>query len=503
MAKTTRQQRLLAQSRKVMQQEIHHADHPKAITRRQMLSSGMISMGVWAATPTLISLMAKKAYAQTVCNAGGATGVSTVPYLHFELNGGASIAGNFMFGKQKDAAPIEFLGPQSYGTLGLPPELHPSIVGPDMTFGAPFHPLSAMLEGMNSVMSPEAIAKTAVAGGAGTSADDTANNQLNGVQLAIAAAQSNGQLVQIAGTQATNTGGRTASLPVGSDPSLSKVRISRSQDVLALIDPGLLASRLSRTAAEKIVMASKKMSDRQLAMFQNKDLPAQVKELVQCGYLGSKDLISEFDEETLNPAGDTAIQGLFDLNNADDQRVASIAKLLLDGNAAAGTIENGGYDYHGLGRVTQDARDFAAGRRIGLALELAHRKTQPLFIAVTSDGSVAANNNSAPNAGAGGKYNFVSDSGSRGAYLMFAIGRTVRPEMNSTQIGAFRDSGAVDTAYLATASSPSTQALNIVYNYASLNDKIGSFEAALSKNGAQNPFKGQDAQYLAFRPLKA
>jgi hypothetical protein len=212
----------------------------------------------------------------------------------------------------------------------------------------------------------------------------------------------------------------------------------------------------------------------------------------------------KFDPTSLTPQNDATVTGITGINlaDADEQRVATIAKLLLDGNASGATIQAGGYDYHGQGRVNQDARDFAAGRRIGLALEIAHRKGQPLFIAVTSDGSVAASANARPNAAAGNKLDFSADSGSRGAYLMFAMGKTTRPTVNNTQIGAFSDAGAVDTSYLVTATSPRMQALNIVYNFASLNDDVGKFSDMLASAGVQNPFTGSEKQYLAFAPLK-
>lgn len=476
---------------------ILHPDHPVPTTRRQLLGQGFISMLAYVAMPSILSLIWEKTAYGLTCNAPADPAAAAIGgYLHFELSGGAALAGNFLFGKQRDGAPVEFLKVGSYKTLGLSDAQSPTTKAPNTEFGGPIHADSALLAGLKEVMSAEAIAKTVVVGVAGTSLDDVSVNELNPVQLALAASGNRGKLVQIAGTSGSNTGGRTKALAVGDDPSLSKVIINRPADIGALVDPGLIAAKLSKADAEKIAVAASRMSASKLAMFEEKDLPTQINELAQCGYIGTKDLLSEFDSTKLDPTQDTVITGMnkFNFSNADEGKVATIVKLLCDGNAAGGTIAKGGYDYHGQGRAAQDAKDREAGRNIGLALEYAHLRQRPLFIAVTSDGSVS----SSGAGGANGRFDFNSDSGSRGAALIFAIGATARPQMLSHQIGAFNDSGAVDTSYLVTSNSPKFQALNLVANYAAFSGTTAKFEAALAAAGEANPFKDKDKQYLAF-----
>ncbi len=52
-------------------------------------------------------------------------------------------------------------------------------------------------------------------------------------------------------------------------------------------------------------------------------------------------------------------------------------KLVIDGNAGAGTISMGGFDYHTGDRATGEARDLRAGRCIGACLEYAALDDQP------------------------------------------------------------------------------------------------------------------------------
>lgn len=473
-----------------------HNDHPIPMNRRQMLQQGFLSATSAAAVPSLFGFFSNRALA-VECGKPAAAGLSHVPYLHVELSGGASIAGHVVFGKQRDGAPLELLSAAGYGTLGMPTAIAPQTVAPDVTLGGAHHPQSAFFTGMKSVLSAEALAKVALVGGAGVSADDTANNPHNGVQLAIAVTGSQGQLVQIAGSEGSPTGGRTRALDVGEDSSLSRARIRSGNDAAQLVDAGLLAERLSQADAERIHKAISNLSESKLRALSAKSLPQQYKDLAACGFIGSTDLLSQFDADNLRPDNDEAFQGID--QNGDDARIAAIAKLLLDGNAAAGTIQKGGHDYHGRGRVEANARDFDAGRDVGVALEVAHRKGQPMFIAVTSDGACSARGGG--NGQADGFSDWASDSGSRGAYMMIAIGRTQRPELLSTQIGAFNDGGAVDRGYLSTATNARIQALNIVQNYASFSGKSAEFVTKLSEFGVQNPFDGQDKQYLAFAPL--
>ena len=49
-------------------------------------------------------------------------------------------------------------------------------------------------------------------------------------------------------------------------------------------------------------------------------------------------------------------------------------KLVVEGYAGAGTIEQGGYDYHDGTRATGEDRDFQAGQMMGAVLEFAQRK---------------------------------------------------------------------------------------------------------------------------------
>ncbi len=485
-----------------------HADHKLPTTRRELLSAGLVTGLSYAVVPAILSSFGQKAMAAPVCakgGAGGAAGAVKMPgYLQVELSGGPAISGNIMIGKQAAGAPFEPLAAAGYQTMGITgvPALDASVKGQFIT-------TSFFLAGMKSVMSPAALAKTVAVGMAGTSGDDTANNPLNPVQLATQIIGNPGALVQIAGTgNQANTLGRTAPLNVSQNPGLAKASIANEGSLANLVNPGLIATRFGNNTAASVATAdlAHKLTASKLGQFPAKDLNQQVKDLVECGYMGAKDLLTQFTANNLTPTTDAQITATpFNAipvatltgattaapNSPSSLKAIIMAKLLTDGLASGASIEMGGYDYHGQGRTTQNNKDFMAGQTVGLALEVAHRKSAPLFVAVTADGSVSSGNGT----------DYSADNGSHGSVMMIAIGQTALPGTNMLQIGKYADSGAVDTSYATiTAGTPAAQALCIAYNYAAFAGRMAQFESVLAANATVNPFKGSEAVYLAFAP---
>ena len=486
----------------------HKGNHKRPVTRREMLGQGMLTGATFVAMPSVIELVfdylnVNRAYGveASQCTAPGAAG-GVAPFLQIEPAGGCMMAGDFVFGKQGPGAPVEFLAQTGYATIGWDATAHPSAVAPNMEFGAPFHKNSPLLAGLKAAMSPAAIAKTAVVGVANATQDDTGNNPLGTTHLAIKSTANKGQLVQIAGSSATPNGGRSAVNPIGQDASLSRALVQSSASLAALVDPGVLGSLLGGPeGADKVAKAAMAMSEKKLAMFKAKDLPSQVQTLVSCGYLGSSDLITKFSATSLDPAADTKITGvgadnlpLFNTAVAEEQKAAAIVKLLIDGNAAAGAIEKGGYDYHAQGLATTNQKQTVLGRAAGAYLEAAHRAGKPAFLVITTDGATSAGA-----AGANGQTAPQADSGSRGASIILAIGATARPPMAFNQIGAFNDGGAVNLTQGVHANSPANASLVIAANYAQFAGKYDQFGKNLAASGAQNPFAGKEAEYLAFK----
>jgi hypothetical protein len=127
-------------------------------------------------------------------------------------------------------------------------------------------------------------------------------------------------------------------------------------------------------------------------------------------------------------------------------------KLVIDGNAAAGTIEMGGFDYHTGDRMTGEARDFNLGNCIGAVLEYAARVNKPVMIYVFSDGSLASNGMIDNSTGGRGKGVWTGDNQNVAStyFLVFdpkakPVSAQSNPE-SSLQIGYFNSDGGLNTS---------------------------------------------------------
>ena len=488
---------------------ICHKDHRMPKTRRELLSTGFLSGMAYAIIPSIFTFQCQQAFAAPVCSPVGANDPKAARpsgYLHIELSGGAALSGNFMIGKQPSGDFVPLSG-KGYASLGLGTSQVPGKVNLDSSIQGQFHPASSFLAGLKSVMSPEAMAKTVAVGMAGTSADDNSNNPLNPTQLVARVNGLQGSLVQIVGNgDRADTLGRTAALAIGQDSGLSKAKISTEASLTNLVNPGLIANRFNRMIDAPLVTTdlAHKLSASKLAQIPVKIVSQSTKDLIECGYLGAKDLLN-IGANSLTPSTDPLITGksfnalnfaTLNKNNAPSQNAMIMTKMLTDGLASCATVEDGGYDYHGAGRDKQDAKDFIAGQTAGIALEIAHRKSSALFIGMTSDGSVSSNGDG----GANDRFNFTGDNGNHGMVLMLAIGAKARPATSTLQIGAYNDAGAVNPEIASlTSRTPAAQALCLAYNYAAFTGRLGEFDKVMAALGSPNPFKGSEATYQAFQ----
>jgi hypothetical protein len=182
-------------------------------------------------------------------------------------------------------------------------------------------------------------------------------------------------------------------------------------------------------------------------------------------------------------------------------------KMVIDGNAGAGTISMGGYDYHDGTRASGELRNFRAGRCIGACLEYAARVNKPVMIYVFSDGSLNATNMVDNTANGRGKFGWQGDNQSVAASFFLVFNPTGQPVPRvadssggkGKQIGYYRADGSVETS-----SHPGANAVNllvetVVLNYLALHGEEGSFTGLFPNQG----LGGNDLRdsLVAFAPL--
>lgn len=485
-----------------------HPDHRRPRTRREFLAQGFMAGSAYVVAPSLLSLLGvNRANAQASCALTGA-GAGKIPFIGIDLAGGANIAGsNVMIGGPGGQEDV--LNENGYARLGLPLDMSPlnsQINAFDRTMNLVFHFDSAMLAGILSKAAPATLAKVEGVIFSARSANDTQNNPLNPI-YGINRAGADGGLLTLIGTQSTDSGGNSIVPMSMFDPTVRPTKIDRPSDVRGLVDTGRLTELLGATGAGHVATAIQDISALKVEQIQE---DAAVKELVNCAYQQSSDLITLFgDPAALDPEQDAILvggSGVFsagELNQSEFRKTASVAKLVLEGHAGAGTIEFGGYDYHDGTRVTGEARDFRAGLAIGAIIEYAERNplVGDVVIYLFSDGSVFSDGQS--DNGANGKFVWRGDNSGSGASVMLVYRKTAKPDLRAPfattrQVGYYRADGSVETGVNSVANNPEALTQAAILNYMALHGEEGNFTTLFPGSAIQSDM----ANLLAFTQIR-
>ncbi len=514
-----------------------HADHPRPRTRREFLSQGFM-MGTGAVLGSTLVTLPGGLQAQLapdlvplIAGCGITTqGAGKIPFIAFDLAGGSSQAGsNILVGRQ--GGQLDFLTTAGYERQGLPGDMVPSIVNPatqtndfvDTTLGLAFHSDSAFLRGMMTRISPATAANINGAVIPARSENDTGNNPHNPM-YGIAAAGADGELLTLIGSENSDSGGNSMAPQAMIDLTKRPTKVDRPTDVTGLVDVGDLTSVLSQDDAVAVMESIYRISDQKMANVDVDGNPITpddvVKDLVKCGYLKSADLADRFgNPNTLNPAtdpqivGDTGIFTLAEFEAGDRsarefQKTASVMKMVISGFAGAGTIEMGGYDYHGGRRAEGEVKDFRAGQCMGACLEYAALQNIPLMMYVMSDGSLSSNGTIDDTVDGRGKGEWSSDNQQTAAtwFLVYdpagrptLLGGTPEQQAIHQQLGYMRPDGSVETAATPAANNVNLLAQTVVLNYMALHGENAQFGSVIPGHGLGNAAL-QDS-LTAFAPI--
>ncbi len=525
---------------------LRHADHPRPVTRRQFISQGFMAGSAAVLGGGVMSLFAdpRAAYAalspdmealKTAC--GFSTlGAGKVPFICFDLAGGASMAGsNVLVGGQ--GGQLDFLSTSGYSRMGLPGDMIPSVIDPitnldfiDSSLGLSFHRDSAFLRGINGSISPGTATSINGAVIPARSDNDTSNNPHNPM-YGIQRAGSDGSLLTLIGSQSSDSGGSSVAPLAMIDPEFRPTKVDRPSDVTGLVDTGQLVGLLGQDDAVAVMESIQRITDQKLARVStglNYPDPKDplltrdevVEELIRCGYVKSADIADRFgDPSTLDPALDTDIvgpggiftQAEFDAES-EFRKTAAVMKLVINGFAGAGTITMGGYDYHGGARAEGEIKDELAGRCMGACLEYAARANNgagiPLMMYVFSDGSLSSDGVVDNSVAGRGKGEWTSDNSSTAAsfFLVYnpgsppqIIGGSPDIQAANQQIGYFRADGSVETSSTPAANNVNLLVETVILNYMALHGTQGDFPTRFPGHGLGNSTLRDSL--IAFNPI--
>ena len=512
-----------------------HGDHPRPVTRRQFVAQGFMTGAAYTVggvaglygsrafghhlSPDLDNLLA------TPCNI--TDGAGKIPFICFDLAGGANIAGsNVLVGKEGGQS--DFVSTAGYEKMGLPGDMVPGLNDPitgdpyaNFDLGLGFHLDSAFRRGIMSVISPTTAANTNGAVIPARSDNDTGNNPHNPM-YGIARAGAKGSILTLAGSDNTDSGGNSMLPAALFDPELRPTKVDRPSDVVNLVDTGELVGILSKNDATAVMESIYRLSDQKMANVNTQIANDQaIKQSVRCGYLKAADIAERFGGTPIDPGLDAEIvaadgTGIFTTAEFTDgsrdarefQKTASVMKLVMNGFAGAGTIEMGGYDYHGGRRAEGEVKDFRAGRCMGACLEYAARLGKPLMLYVFSDGSLSSNGAIDNTADGRGKGEWSSDNSSTAGsfFLVYnptrqptIIGATPEEQAVHQQIGYMDAGGSVQRAATPAANNVNLLVNTVILNYMALHGEQGNFGTLFPNHGLGNAAL-QDS-LTAFTPI--
>lgn len=499
--------------------------HGRPRTRREFLGQGLAAGLGLVTGPTLFSLFANPRSAAAALSPEydalkTACGISTlgsgkIPFICFDLAGGANISGsNVLVGQQ--GGQLDSLSTSGYSKLGLPGDMTPDSIDPvtglnfiNSDFGLSFHTTSAMLAGITE----KAQARAALINGAvipARSDNDTGNNPHNPMYglaryvLADPAVTAYGSVVDLIGSRSSESGGNSLAPAMMIDPALRPTKVDRPSDVTGMVDTGDLIGVLSQQDAVAVMESIERISKMKLDRVNTQvTADAVLKDLVRCGYIKAADIADRFGNPSqLDPSQDPNIvgpagiftQSEFD-NDSEFRKTASVMKMVVNGFAGAGTITMGGYDYHTGDRATGEARDLRAGRCIGACLEYAARVGVPIMVYVFSDGSVFSNGSVDNSAGGGGKGVWTGDNSSTAASFFLVYNPVSRPALlgadaieqaRHQQIGWMRPDASVETTATPAANQVNLLVETVILNYMALHGETAIFPSLFPSHGLGN-----------------
>ena len=479
---------------------LFHSDHARPKTRREFIAQGLMAGSATLFGASIFSLFANPRSASAALSSDlealkqscgiSVQGAGKIPFICFDLAGGANIAGsNVLMGKS--GGQMDFLSTAGYNKLGLPGDMLPNDPAfVNQEFGLAFHADSGFLRGM--LQSTSAATRASVNGAiiAARSENDTGNNPHNPM-YGIHKAGADGSLLTLIGSQSSESGGNSLAPMDMIDPKVRPTKIDRPSDVTGLVDVGDLIGILDQQDAVAVMESIQRLSDRKMDRITTDDV---VKDLVRCGYVKSADLADRFgNPSALDPELDLEIvgpTGIFSREEFDSQRefrkTASVMKLVLNGYAGAGTITMGGYDYHTGERGTGERRDELAGRCMGACLEYAARLGMPLMLYVFSDGSVFSNGRLDDSEAGRGKGEWTGDNQQTASSFFLVYNPSGRPTAIRNQIGFMRPDASVETASSPAANNVNQLVQTVLLNYMALHNEQNLFASRFPGHGLGN-----------------
>jgi hypothetical protein len=288
-----------------------------------------------------------------------------------------------------------------------------------------------------------------------------------------------------------------------------------------LVSTGQLSTLLpSSSDVVNVLESMKRISDVKYPQVQAYIDPvanANAMQVQACAYTKAAYLLNRYPSPAaINPDVDPQIvgpSGIFTTaeyqGSNNFQMTAAVMKLVVNGDAAAGTIQLGGFDYHDGTRATGETRDFDAGTCIGAVLQYAALRGKPIMIYVFSDGSLASSGMIDSSVAGRGKGVWTADNANVAAtyFLVYnpagkAQPAQTNPEM-SLQLGYFNPDGSQNTVSSPAGNNVFNLVQTVVLNYMALHGSYAGFPTLYPAPNVNNTLGTGSAldALVSFQPL--
>ena len=447
--------------KKPPQMPYFHLGHSRPVTRRQLMAQGFRASTAAVLAPSFGPLsIASLAYGRSKSLASL---TSFIPYMIFDLDGGAAMPGNFLVGRE--GGPQDLL--TSYDRLGWDPRALDNPLAED--FGLPMsRNYSKILAGMLSAASSEALAKFRMGSICHFAQDDSGDNKSSPIG-AISDLGNQGSILKLPlGTRRTVSGGRSDVPYVSS--SLKPLALTRVSDLGAALSYGTVVRQMPQAQRALLASALKDLSGIQTEHLLNHadavSLPGRIN-----GVMADNERLTTGGLADVDARGDPIFASTYKISpqTADDDFLAvsaTVCKNVLQRTTGPGVITIGGCDYHTGRQEDGDAKDLEIGMQIGAAIESAHRLQSPLFLQILTDGGIYPRQ---------GTRIWQGDAGDKGLTVLGYYNPAGAPSQRRLQIGKYTNGQGADRSTLVGAE-PARAAWAVFANYLSVMGMLGRME---------------------------
>ena len=436
-------------------------DHAAPTSRRDFLKLGLISSSAAVVAPWWVrsAAAAESMLAPPL----------TMPFLLWDLAGGAALPGNFLVGQKGGAEDLC----ENYRMLGWNPRATDSL---DKAFGLPMAKgRSQLLAGMRQQMTPDMFlpdgtSYVQMASYLHFSLDDTSSNQASVLSLIAKAGLKGAKMKGSLGMRNSLSGGNSRGLneeAVYKPKTVASIEDIRKATSLGNFFDGMPEAR--RQSLLKVMIEQGVASAQQLGI-----ADAGLMESFQNAYsLGSPNAAGDARQDAMFQR----IYGINQNTQANNAQAieASIVMNVLKKMSGPGVITIGGCDYHVSNANTSDTKDREIGVSIGRALRAAAELKTPLFFGIITDGGCYVRE--------ANDYNraWTGDSNLRSMSIVGFYDPAKKPELSRSQVGAYNKEGVVDTTTYVGAG-PQTTVLGMLANYLKVNGQLDRFEAVSGRS---------------------